>query len=61
MIAMQTKRADPDLGGIINNRKGVEHGSAVAATERRVGEERRRRREGLERSVDGGDGDDALC
>lgn len=44
MIAMETKRTDPDLGGIIDNGKGVENGSTVSTTERGVREKRRDRR-----------------
>lgn len=43
MIAMETKRTDPDLGGIIDNRKRVEYRSTVSTTKRSVREKRGRR------------------
>lgn len=62
VVALEAERADPDLGGEIDDGEGVEDGSAGAAAERGVGEEGRGRAggEGFERGVDGGDGDDAV-
>lgn len=40
VIPVETEGADPDLSGVIDDRKRVEDGSAIAATEGGVGEER---------------------
>lgn len=59
VVALVADGAQPDLGVVVDDAKGVEDGSAGAASERGVGEEL----EGgdrVERGVDGGDGDDAV-
>lgn len=58
VVALEAERADPDLGGEVDDREGVEDRPAVAAAERGVGEDGHGG-EGTERGVDGGDGDDA--
>lgn len=59
VVALEAEGTDPDLGGEVDDGEGVEDGSAGAAAERGVGEDRHGR-EGLQGSVDGRDGDDAV-
>lgn len=40
VITMEAERTDPDFGGEVDDGKGVEYGSAIAAAERGVREER---------------------
>lgn len=59
MIALEAKRAYPDLGGEIDDAEGIEDCATCATSERRV------RKNGhvwevFDRSVDGGDRDDAV-
>lgn len=60
VIAGEAEGADPDLGSEVDDREGVEDGAAVAASEGSVGEGWGGGREGLERGVEGGDGDDGV-
>lgn len=57
VVALEAETADPYLvdGGEIDDREGIDHGSAAAASERGVREERRGLGERLQRRVDGGD------
>ena len=51
------KRADPDLGGEVDDGEGVEDGATYAVAERREEGDVRKR---SDRRVDGGDWDDAI-
>ena len=59
VVALGAKRAALDLGGKVNDGKGVEDGATCAAAERGVREEGDVR-ERSDRRVDGGDWDDAV-
>lgn len=59
MVAGEAEGADPDLGGEVDDGKGVEDGTAGTASERGVSEERKVW-DGFQGSVDGGDWDCAL-
>lgn len=60
MVALEAKRAYPDLGSEIDDAKRIQDGAAGAATERGV-RKHRHIREVLDRSVDGGNRNNAVC
>ena len=59
VVALEAERADPDLGGKVNDGKGVEDGATCAASKREVREEGDVR-ERFDWRVDGGDWDEAV-
>lgn len=59
MIALKAKGTYPDLGSEIDDAKGIEDGAACSATQGRV-RKYGHTGEMLDRSVDGGDRDDAV-
>ena len=59
VVALEAERADPDLGGEVDDGEGVEDRATCAAAERGVREEGDVR-ERSDRRVDGGDWDDAV-
>ena len=58
-VALEAERADPDLGGEVDDGEGVEDGATCAAAKRGVREEGDVR-ERSDRRVDGRDWDDAI-
>ena len=61
VIAVVAEGADPDLGGEVDAREGVEDGGAGLAAERRVGKRGGNARVGAEEGDGCGEGDDALA